>query len=53
MLHTSNPTIKHKADSHILAEELGNVSKACKVMGFSGQASNRNKSDTKACESMH
>lgn len=35
MLHTNNPIIKHKASLLNLAEELGNVSKACKVMGFS------------------
>ncbi len=35
MLHTSNPIIKHKAGLLNLAEELGNVSKACKVMGLS------------------
>ncbi|MGY0591706.1 MAG: IS481 family transposase [Paraglaciecola chathamensis] len=35
MLHTSNPIIKHKAGLINLAEELGNVSKACKVMGVS------------------
>lgn len=35
MLHTSNPIIKHKAGLINLAEELGNVSKACKVMGGS------------------
>lgn len=35
MLHTNNPVIKHKAGSLNLAEELGNVSKACKVMGVS------------------
>jgi hypothetical protein len=33
MLHTSNPIIKHKAGLLNLAEELGNVSRACKVMG--------------------
>ena len=33
MLHTSNPIIKHKAGLINLAEELENVSKACKVMG--------------------
>ena len=32
-MHTSNPIIKHKARLINLAEELGNVSKACKVMG--------------------
>lgn len=35
MLHTNNPIIKHKAGLLNLAEEPGNVSKACKVMGFS------------------
>ncbi len=35
MLHTSNPIIKHKAGLLNLAEELGNVSKACKVMAVS------------------
>ncbi|MEI7336693.1 IS481 family transposase [Pectobacterium aroidearum] len=35
MLHTNNPVIKHKAGLLNLAEELGNVSKACKVMGVS------------------
>lgn len=35
MLHTTNPIIKHKAGLLNLAEELGNVSKACKIMGFS------------------
>ena len=33
MIHTNNPIIKHKAGLLNLAEELGNVSKACKVMG--------------------
>jgi len=35
MFHTTNPIIKHKAGLLNLAEELGNVSKACKVMGVS------------------
>lgn len=35
MLHTSNPIIKHKAGLLNLAQELGNVSRACKVMGVS------------------
>lgn len=35
MHHTTNPIIKHKAGLLNLAEELGNVSKACKVMGVS------------------
>lgn len=32
MLHTTNPVIKHKAGLLNLAEELINVSKACKIM---------------------
>lgn len=35
MMHTSNRIIKHKAGLLNLAEELGNISKACKVMGVS------------------
>jgi len=35
MLQTTNPIIKHKAGLLNLAEELGNVAKACKIMGFS------------------
>lgn len=35
MLHTNNPIIKHKVGLLNLAEELSNVSKACKVMGVS------------------
>ncbi|WP_291971806.1 helix-turn-helix domain-containing protein, partial [Candidatus Symbiopectobacterium sp.] len=35
MLHTNNLIIKHKAGLLNLAEELGNVSKACKIMGVS------------------
>ncbi|KHD27107.1 helix-turn-helix domain-containing protein, partial [Xenorhabdus nematophila] len=35
MLYTSNPIIKHKAGLLNLAEELSNVSRACKVMGVS------------------
>lgn len=35
MLHTNNPIIKHKAGLLNLAEALGNISKACKVMGVS------------------
>ena len=35
MIHTNNPIIKHKAGLLNLAEELGNVAKACKVMGVS------------------
>ena len=35
MIHTTNPIIKHKAGLLNLVEELGNVSKACKVTGFS------------------
>ncbi|WP_422824268.1 IS481 family transposase [Xenorhabdus siamensis] len=35
MVYTNNPIIKHKVGLLNLAEELGNVSKACKVMGVS------------------
>lgn len=35
MLHSNNPIIKHKVGLLNLAEELNNVSKACKVMGVS------------------
>lgn len=35
MIHTNNPIIKHKAGLLNLAEELGNVSRACKIMGVS------------------
>ena len=35
MRHTANPVIKHKAGLLNLAEELSNVSKACKIMGVS------------------
>ncbi|EHD2252395.1 helix-turn-helix domain-containing protein [Vibrio vulnificus] len=35
MLHTSNPIIKYKAWLLNLAEELGNVSSACKITGIS------------------
>jgi transposase len=35
MLHTNNAIIKHKGGLLNLAEELNNVSRACKVMGVS------------------
>lgn len=35
MLHTNNPVIKHKVGLLNLAQELGNISQACKVMGTS------------------
>jgi hypothetical protein len=41
MIHTNNPIIKHKAGLLNLAEELSNVSKACKVMGVSRDTFNR------------
>ncbi len=34
-LHTNNPIIKHKVGLLNLAQELNNVSPACKVMGVS------------------
>ncbi len=35
MFHTNNPVIKHKSGLLNLAEELRNVSRACKIMGVS------------------
>ncbi len=35
MIHTNNPIIKHKSGLLNLAEELNNVSRACKIMGVS------------------
>src|SRR5699024_613591 len=35
MYHTTNPIIKHKVGLLNLAQELSNVSQACKVMGVS------------------
>jgi hypothetical protein len=35
MLHTNNPVIKHKVGLLNLAEELSNVSNACKIMDVS------------------
>ena len=35
MIHTNDKAIKHKVGLLNLAEELGNVSKACKMMGLS------------------
>jgi len=33
MEYTNNPIIKHKAGLLNFAEELGNISRACKIMG--------------------
>lgn len=44
MLHTTDKIIKHKVGLLNLAEELGNVSKACKVMGLSRDTFYRYKS---------
>ena len=35
MIHTNDKVIKQKVGPLNLAEELGNVSKACKMMGLS------------------
>ena len=43
MLNTSEKVIKHKVGLLNLAEELGNVSRACKVMGLSRDTSYRYK----------
>lgn len=44
MLHSNSKIIKHKIGLLNLAEELGNVSKACKVMGLSRDTFYRYKS---------
>jgi transposase InsO family protein len=47
MLHTNEKIIRHKVGLLNLAEELGNVSKACKVMGLSRDTFYRYKSAVK------
>ncbi len=44
MIHTNDKVIKHKVGLLNLAEELGNVSKACKMMGLSRDTFYRYKS---------
>ena len=44
MIHTNEKIIKHKVGLLNLAEELGNVSKACKMMGLSRDTFYRYKS---------
>ena len=44
MIHTNQKVIKHKVGLLNLAEELGNVSKACKMMGLSRDTFYRYKS---------
>ena len=44
MLNTTHKIIKHKTGLLNLAEELGNVSKACQVMGYSRDTFYRYKS---------
>jgi hypothetical protein len=44
MLHSTDKIIKHKTGLLNLAEELGNVSKACHVMGYSRDTFYRYKS---------
>ena len=41
MLHINNPIIKHEAGILNLAEDLQNVSKACKIMEVSRNAFSR------------
>lgn len=48
MLHSNDKIIKHKTGLLNLAEELGNVSKACQVMGFSRDTFYRYKSAIEA-----
>ena len=47
MLNTNDKIIKHKVGLLNLAEELSNVSKACKVMGLSRDTFYRYKSAVK------
>lgn len=44
MIHSNEKVIKHKVGLLNLAEELGNVSKACQLMGFSRDTFYRYKS---------
>ena len=44
MLHSTDKIIKHKTGLLNLIEELGNVSKACQVMGYSCDTFYRNMS---------
>ena len=44
MLHSNERIIKHKVGLLNLAEELGNVSKACQIMGLSRDTFYRYKS---------
>jgi hypothetical protein len=44
MIHTNEKIIKHKVGLLNLAEELGNVSKACQMMGVSRDTFYRYKS---------
>ena len=44
MIHTNDKIIKHKVGLLNLAEEFGNVSKACKMMGLSRDTFYRYKS---------
>ena len=53
MLHCNERIIKNKVGLLNLAEELGNVSKACKVMGFSRDTFYRYKSAVKKVELNH
>ncbi len=49
MLEPTNPIIKHKAGLLNLAQELGNVSKASKVMGVSRDTFYRYQQSGKNC----
>ena len=44
MLHTNDKIVKHKVGLLNLADELGNISKACKMMGLSRDTFYRYKS---------
>ncbi len=49
MIHTNQKIIKHKVGLLNLADELGNISKACKTMGLSFTTPIRNKPIRKKC----
>ncbi len=52
MLHGNERVIKHKIGLLNLAEELGNVSKACQIMGFPGTPFTAIKEPSKKAVSM-
>lgn len=47
MFYSNNPLIKHKIGLLNLAEDLGNISQACKAMGMSRDTFYRYQSGTR------